>query len=73
MRIQKFSLTKSLAIKMLFRLGSLMTHRKTELPWFFTVTNKQKVFGISYELDGSSFKGSNIVRGYTWLKIQKTN
>jgi hypothetical protein len=33
--------------------------------------NKQKAFGISYELEGSSFKGSNIGRGYTWSKIQK--
>lgn len=33
--------------------------------------NKQKTFGISYELEGSSFKGSNIGRGYTWSKIQK--
>lgn len=33
--------------------------------------NKQRTFGISYELEGSSFKGSNIGRGYTWSKIQK--
>lgn len=34
-------------------------------------SNNQKVFGISYELEGISFKGSNIGRGYTWSKIQK--
>lgn len=33
--------------------------------------NKQKIFGISYELEGTSFKGSDIGRGYTWSQIQK--
>jgi len=33
--------------------------------------NKDKVFGISYELDGVAFKGSSLGKGYTWNAINQ--
>jgi len=36
--------------------------------------NKTGIFGISFELDGFTFKGSSLGKGYTWGKIkQKLN
>ena len=32
--------------------------------------NKEKIFGISYALDGVAFKGSKLGRGYTWGKLK---
>lgn len=33
--------------------------------------NSNKVFGISYELDGVAFKGSSLGKGYTWNAIKQ--